>query len=475
MSGHLTPQSVELYQQQRLPAKELLEADAHLSRCASCRDQLKERARMSRAILAFRSGLELEAVEGREHPSYEQFTSYVEGRLDEVDVEIMDSHLFVCEECSQVMKELRAFAAVPATSPVADQLVAKPAPSFLYKLRQFWHARTPWTMPMGLAGAAAALLLLTGISAGLWYAFTRPSAGTEVVRLNPQTENAPTPQPTQAVATSAPTPDAVSNINASTNRPETPAQTAQTQNTQAQSAQQRTANRQASTDVPAVALKDGDRVITLDAGGNVSGLEALSSADRQAVRKALVSAKVETPSVLASMLGSVAVLRGGSTEGISFPILNPVGTVVAADRPTLRWGKLDKATSYVASVFDRNFRRVAVSQPQTGTEWTVTAPLARGEIYTWQVTATRDGQEIISPRTPAPEVRFMVLEAAKAEEIRRAEQNYRGAHLTLGTLYARAGLLDEAEREFQMFLRDNPESSLARRLLESVRAIRNTK
>jgi hypothetical protein len=90
----------------------------------------------------------------------------------------------------------------------------------------------------------------------------------------------------------------------------------------------------------------------------------------------------------------------------------------------------------------------------------------------WQVTAVKDGKEIISPTAPAPEARFKVLEKAKADELTVVERVGPGSHLARGTLYARAGLLDDAERELRALLAANPKSSTARKLLQSLQAIR---
>jgi hypothetical protein len=79
---------------------------------------------------------------------------------------------------------------------------------------------------------------------------------------------------------------------------------------------------------------------------------------------------------------------------------------------------------------------------------------------------------VTSPEQPAPEAKFVVLDAAKAEELSRVRQVYKGSHLTLGTLYARAGLLDEAERELESALHKNPRSKVAHKLLLSVQALR---
>jgi hypothetical protein len=189
----------------------------------------------------------------------------------------------------------------------------------------------------------------------------------------------------------------------------------------------------------------------------------------------LQTQRVEAPALLASVSGGAETLRGGGGQGVSFPVLSPVGTAVITDRPTFRWRPLSGASSYVVSVYDRNFRKVAASAPQAGTEWTVARPLTRGQVYSWHVSASREGQELTSPEQPAPEAKFVVLDAARAEELARARRVYKGSHLTMGTLYARAGLLDEAERELQSALSENPGSKVALRLLLSVQALRGPK
>ena len=48
------------------------------------------------------------------------------------------------------------------------------------------------------------------------------------------------------------------------------------------------------------------------------------------------------------------------------------------------------------------------------------------------------------------------------------------SHLLRATIYARAGLLDEAEREYQALLNANPRSTIARKLLQHLRAQRKS-
>ena len=162
-------------------------------------------------------------------------------------------------------------------------------------------------------------------------------------------------------------------------------------------------------------------------------------------------------------------LRGDPQAGDTFAVRSPIGVVIEAARPTLRWDALAGATSYKVTIYDPNFNVVASTPPLTTTSWTVSQPLVRGKIYSWQVTALKADQEIKSPKPPAPEARFKVLDAAKAGEIEQARRALANSHLALGVLYARAGLLNDAEREFNALLRANPGSEVARKLLSDVR------
>jgi hypothetical protein len=69
----------------------------------------------------------------------------------------------------------------------------------------------------------------------------------------------------------------------------------------------------------------------------------------------------------------------------------------------------------------------------------------------------------------ATEVQSSAATDAELQEWTRAAG---GSHLVLGVTYARAGLLEEAGREFEALVRENPESPLARQLLEQVQSRR---
>jgi hypothetical protein len=142
------------------------------------------------------------------------------------------------------------------------------------------------------------------------------------------------------------------------------------------------------------------------------------------------------------------------------------------DRPLFRWENLSGVLSYRVYVLDANGNQVTESEelPPTKTQWKPPAPLRRGQIFSWMVTAVVDGKKIVSPSASAPEMRFAVLSTENFQELTSLQKS--NSHLALGVSYARAGLLNEAEREFQSLVKLNPQSELARKLLQSVRSIR---
>lgn len=160
------------------------------------------------------------------------------------------------------------------------------------------------------------------------------------------------------------------------------------------------------------------------------------------------------------------------TQAGEFSVLDPVGSVLMSDRPTFRWSPLDGAAGYVVEVYDDSFNLVATSPQLTARSWAAPQTLPRGKVYSWQVTAVKDGQETKSPRPPAPQAKFRILDRAKADELSRARRAYPSSHLTLGLLYAEAGLLKESEQEFRLLQKANPGSELPRRLLRQVQALR---
>jgi len=215
-------------------------------------------------------------------------------------------------------------------------------------------------------------------------------------------------------------------------------------------------------------LNDGTGVLSLDQQGRLSGAEDLPPAYQELMRKALTSQRIERSSQLQGLTRPPSSLMGANEER-EFSVLEPAGVVLINDRPAFRWSRLEGATSYVVEVYDEQFKRVLVSPSIATLSWTATQPLPRGQVYSWQVKAVKDGEEVTVPRPPAPQAKFRVIDQGRLNEILAAEQAYGSSHLTLALLYARAGLLDEAERQLRLLQMANPKSEIVRKLLRQLR------
>jgi hypothetical protein len=222
----------------------------------------------------------------------------------------------------------------------------------------------------------------------------------------------------------------------------------------------------------ALVLNDGNQKITVDKQGKLAGLEQLPSATQQKIRAALLTGKLERSPALAQLSSRSSILLSESGNGLPFRLIGPLGLVVRSEQPTLRWHALEGAQSYQVIVTDADLNEVAASPTLNTTEWRISEPLKAGRIYSWQVSAMKDGAKITSPVLPAPQAKFKVLDRATAEVLLKAERAYPESHLTLGVLYAEAGLLDDAEQQLRLFISNNPRNDIAQKLLQNVTAMR---
>ena len=96
--------------------------------------------------------------------------------------------------------------------------------------------------------------------------------------------------------------------------------------------------------------------------------------------------------------------------------------------------------------------------------------LEAGIVYTWMVTALKDGQEIIAPAPPA-RAEFEILGKSELIKLNRTI-NRTVSHAARGVLYANAGLLDAAEKEFRTHLGVRPDDERAKQLVRIVQSWR---
>jgi hypothetical protein len=229
--------------------------------------------------------------------------------------------------------------------------------------------------------------------------------------------------------------------------------------------------------VPAAPILPGDEpVVVNDArgeiaiykDGRVTGLDELSDETRQQIARAALSGRVESAAVLKDLAAQRSELRGGP-DSKEIKLLYPTRRVIIEDHPVFSWNKLPEAASYQVYVLDTHGNEVVRSEvlPVSRTKWHVNKHLQRGQTFSWVVAAIVDGKEIISPGASESEMKFAILSSADLQELNHLKKQE--SHLALGVFYARTGLLNNAEREFQILVQANPQSELAKLLLQSVR------
>lgn len=441
---------------------ELLAADDHLAACESCRRALAESAAPGASFATLLNSYIAAPDTTATHLTYEQLAAYVDHDSNELEREAVEGHLGTCSQCKEEVRDLFAFKESMAASPVPAAEPARETGRASWSFASLW--RRAW-----YANALAAAVLLLAVGLTLWL-FLKP-AGTgsnEVVEVKPT----PTPSvsPGETRATPTPSPEERQEVRASNQSPQTsPTQIGPRPTPQVES------------NATVITLNDGPNRVAIDSRGRVEGLDLLSPEDRRAVRSALLNRRIASPAALAGLEARQGTLMSGPGSADTPPgaaalnLTSPVGKVVMTDAPTFRWQTLEGASSYTVNVFDTDFRKVATSGAVGATEWTPQQGLTRGRLYSWQVTAVKDGQEITSPAPPAPEAKFKILDDAQHRKLERAQQQHADSHLTLGVLYAEAGLLDEAEKEFQALVEANPDSVPARKLLKSVQALKRAK
>lgn len=471
MFDHFTAVQLEQYHERALPLSESRIVSRHLAACASCREHLARMCGLPKGSTPIE--IDWSSVEEPGHLNFdEQIASYIDGQLDEVDREIVESHLELCVECTRDVEELREFKdqleARPAVSGMP--LPARPQPPLWTRLFAFrsWLAR--WQTVHAAGFAVASVLIVVALLIAWQASRTNPpeqlaqtqNANSSPINLSSsisdeQIDSSQAQLPSDANNSSDGSATAT-NFRVENRNPDQPTSSA---------AQQSPSPRIVAT------LNDGEGRVALDERGNLEGLASLSADEQRSVIAALRTQSIQRPSVLANIISHPGVTLKGPEDEAEFALLSPVGTVVLNDRPTFRWQPVRGATSYTVTVVDSALNPVATSESLTATEWTPSRPLPRGMVFRWQVTAIVDGSEVIAPRPPAGEARFRILERDRARRLERARETLARSPLTLGVLYAQEGLADEAEREFQLLIEANPRSTVARRLLHSVRLWRN--
>jgi hypothetical protein len=218
-------------------------------------------------------------------------------------------------------------------------------------------------------------------------------------------------------------------------------------------------------------LNDAGGQLAVNPRGRLEGLPELPPDLRESVEKALATRELHASPALTEWSTGAGNLRSEIEKQSTFAPLEPADVVVETDRPTFRWRALEAASNYIVAVYDSRLRQVGSSGPVTGTEWTIPHSLKRGEMYSWQISALKDGKTVVSPKPPLPEARFKILDRSAVETLAKLKASAGNSHLAMGVFYWKHGLIEESEREFQLLAKANPKSTAAKELLASIRSI----
>src|ERR1044072_988400 len=418
---HLSETQLTGYRERSLNPQELLAVDRHLASCDLCHERLTSIAPAANHLL-------FESEEEPFHLDYEQhLEAYVDGEANDIDREIVESHVAVCDRCAGDLKDLLTFKRQPVTA------VAGTSSRWTQWLPQL---STRWHPAWATAGVAVVFVL-----AGAVFLWTRHPAS-EVL---PQTK---TVSPETGTKKEQPSPAAM----------DTPSP-APTELDQFRA--------------PLLVLNDARGQITVNKDGRLEGLQELPADLKESIERALATRRLGASPALKGLSTGIDNLRSGGETQSTFAPLSPVGVVIETDRPTFRWRPLEGAQHCIVTVFDAKLRQVASSGPVMRAEWTIPNSLPRGVTYSWQITAVKDGETIVSPKPPSPEARFRVLDQRAVDTLAKLRQPAGSSHLALGVFYWKHGLIAEAEREFQALANANPDSPLVKEILASIRSKRH--
>lgn len=425
MTHHLSELEIKQLCVSALPEDELTAAAVHTAECQACDQRFVKELKRQRGSVPFNFTLEPEFWFRNDHLEFDDLAGLADNTFDEEMREIIDIHLSTCESCREDLRSFLGF-----REATAGEMNVSYGPTHNESHDDMQGAPWLWQrLQRRPVYAVAAIVLVAVVVLIGVIALSRRSAPLQANKqqTNRDSERSPTISPTPAASVD---------------------------------------------DSARVAkLKDAGGEVTIDKDGRITGLDEVSENSRQYVARAALSEQIVPSDMLRRLSGEPGSLRGNDDGPQGFRLLYPVRRVVTEARPVFRWESLPGVSSYRVYVLDQDGNQVSQSEdlPPTQTQWEAPASLRRGQIFSWAVTALVDGKKVVSPSASAPEMKFAILSTADFQELSHLKKS--NSHLALGVFYARVGLLNEAEREFEGLVELNPQSELSRKLLQSVRSI----
>ena len=428
MAEHLTPDQVARFKQRKLSPAEWLAFHEHLATCEPCRQAVSDPLWVQAAYTSLQQDVKDGEQLGLNHLTYEQMEAYVDDELYDADLETVESHIELCPTCREELRDLREF---------RDSLESRDLASggshleSLEPLTIFASADEQHIAPRldSTRHKLSSKRLTLDASADDQYSASRAdNARRKLIHF--------WRYPGYLAAVSAACAMVVAAVwflpqlhhTAEPNHAQVP------QNSQ-----------------------PGDQAPT----------------NQFVVKTAPPQQDLHPPAGLNALTGETGTLLGETVQADSFAVLAPVGTYVEDVQPVFRWQALSGASRYKVTVVDTALQGVLESPAISGTSWKATTALQRDKVYLWQVTAFRNSEQAVAPSPPAPEARFEVIGQSQADQLTQLKMSVPIDHFALGSAYANAGVLDDAERELRLVSGSDANYGLAQKFIADIEALRH--
>ena len=421
---HISEQLQHRFLARLLSPEETLDVIKHLRECDACREQLS-------ALRTTKPGSLVDAVlpetPNEEHPSADTLGAYLDDDLTRSDRVDLEAHLGTCELCQRSLADLKPFREellqtprreyTPGTSSWSSASATPESGGALGFLRDKLGFLAWFKQPLILAGTAAAAALIVAI-------------GIIVVR--------------------SPSTLGVADIGSRLQ----------------------------------IAVLDGDHHIAFEANEIKNPPAALPKKELAEMNNLVSSvSRDETPEFSQSVKDALdnlkrppSVLLGQSPAKPPFHVISPNRTLISSKRPAFKWAAAPGATAYIVHVItdDRTQEEVATSPAipaptadSNTCEWSIpeSISLTSGVRYRWYVTAVRNDQEIDAPGVEEPQAKFAELSQGEVAQLNTSKREIGSDRLLDGLLNLKAGLLDDAQADFESLLAEPGQTSAAKDLL----------
>jgi anti-sigma factor RsiW len=421
---HLSEQLQHRFVARLLSPEETLNVIKHLRECDACREKML-------AVRSTKSASLVDAIlsetPNEEHPSADKLGAYLDDDLIhsyKVDVE---THLGTCELCQRALADLKSFRQELLQTPGREYTAGISPRSSASAISPFGSASDFIRDKLGFIAWFKQPLILTGTAA----------AAALIVAIGIIVARSPF---TSEIAGSGPSSQ--------------------------------------------IKVVDGDHQVAVGANTIKNPWGALPKEQVAALNNLLSSVSSDQPLRLSQSVEDAlnnlkrppSVLLGQSPAKPPFHVISPNRTLISSVRPAFKWTTAPGATAYIVHVIADNpsQEEIATSpvipSPKTDTntcEWSMpkSLSLSSGVRYRWYAAAVQKDQEIDAPGMEEPQAKFAVLSQGELDQLTTSKSEIGSDRLMDGLLNLKAGVLDDAQADFESLLAEPGQTSAGKDFL----------